>query len=126
PPVYVVLPHFIYPVQQLVPVPGGIIQYGIVQGDGIVNGIPEFPFLGQYRKWRRIVRDQSLRDKGDLIRAWAPPYLGQDTDHVVEIGRGPEPPVPPSGIYGSIEARIARFVLQVQTVDHGGPHLVDA
>ena len=104
----------------------GQVHDGAVLRHFIVDGLAVVPFLRHHRHGPIALRQLLVGDHGDPHRRGAADDLGEDADHVVEVGDGAQAAVPPGGVVGAGAHGAAALALGHQAAVHGGADHFDA
>src|SRR5687768_1789967 len=118
--------HLVDVVEELLAVPRGDVEHGLVRRDGIVHGLTELPRARRHRCHEIAARQLPLREEGNLDRRRIADRLREQPNHVVEVHRRPEPAIPPRGIVRASPRCGARLLLEHETIVHRRTDEVDA
>ena len=119
-----VLPHLVDVVEEVLPVARRDVEHRVVRGHRVVDRLPEVPHLRLDRKMQVRVGQLLRRDERNAHRRRVADRLGEQADHVVEVGHRPQAAVPPGRIARALPARDAGLPFRREAAVHRGSHEV--
>ncbi len=104
----------------------GQVHDGAVLRHLVVDRLAVVPFLRHDGHGPIALRKLLVGNHGNAHRRGVADDLGEDADHVVEVGDGAQAAVPPGGVVGAGAHGAAAFALGHQAAVHGGADHFDA
>ena len=121
-----VLPHAIDVEEEVFLALGRDVEHRVVGGHRVVDGLPEVPCLRGDGVRQVGPRQLVVCHQRDFHRGRASDGFRQQSNHVVEVHRGPQAAIPPRGIAGSRAHGDAWLSFHGEARVHGRAHHVDA